>query len=60
MSRKRCKCHPRDMYLTCVECPKCGHWSYEPMGDYGACERRKCAYEWWAKDEPQMPIWGHR
>lgn len=46
MPRKRCRCHPADMYAGLIECPKCHHWSYEPMGDYGACERRKCGYEW--------------
>lgn len=41
MARARCRCHPMDCYATCVECPRCGHWSLDPgIG----CERRRCAY----------------
>lgn len=42
MSRKRCRCHPRDAYATCVECPQCHHWSLDPW--VNMCERRRCAY----------------
>ncbi len=39
---KRCSCHPKDAYDSCVACPKCRHWSYDPWA--GSCERRRCAY----------------
>ena len=40
--RKRCRCHPSEVYASNVECPKCHHWSLDPW--VNMCERRKCGY----------------
>jgi hypothetical protein len=40
MSRKRCRCHPSAYYATCIECPRCHHYSFDPIAE--SCERRKC------------------
>lgn len=45
MRRKRCACHPVDVYGNTVECPRCHHWSFDDLGTWAGCERRKCGYE---------------
>lgn len=49
-----CRCHASDLYASLVDCPKCGHRSFEVLGDWGGCERRKCGYERIDRAEPEQ------
>jgi hypothetical protein len=43
-----CRCHSSDLYRGLIDCPKCGHRSYDPgVG----CERRACGHVESAKSE---------
>lgn len=35
--------HSSHVYASLVNCPKCGHRSFDPWAE--SCERRKCGYE---------------
>lgn len=53
-----CRCHADDsLYGGLLDCPRCGHRSYEQMpSGWGACERRKYGYETQAGQSTQASL----